>query len=369
MHERQFAAEPPGTQLALQLRDIAAHQRLHVGIRAGRVAALVFPQLRHHVGRNRHGDIGERGAHDRGGFAFVRRISVGVEEADRDRLDALRHQPLRHGAYVLGVERRQHVAVAIHPFANFQAMAARHQRIGELQEQIVDVVALLGSHLQNVAEAACGDQAEARAAALDQRIRHQRCAVHDIADVGQCHASSLEQFSQSLQRAYRWILRRCQALVQPDFRTFRIQQDEIGESSADVETNTVARGAGHSGILCERRSRLCLVTGACSSPARCPARVRRPDSGDIDPGQVNQRPRDMVLGLIGEFHEQGQNRLYYFVGSGRCGPIGSAASMRSMSSFDRIKSPAPAFSSACRGLDAFGIVSNDGRRVRKASAT
>jgi hypothetical protein len=77
----------------------------------------------------------------------------------------------------------------------------------------------------------------------------------------------------------------------------------------------------------------------------------------------------MVLGLSEDFHEQGQDRLYDFVGSGRCGPIGNAASMRSMSSVDRIKSPAPAFCSACRGLDAFGFVSNDSRRVRTASAT
>ena len=52
------------------------------------------------------------------------------------------------------IERGQHVAVSVQPFGNFQAVAARHQRFGELQEKVVDVVALLGAHLQDVAEAA-----------------------------------------------------------------------------------------------------------------------------------------------------------------------------------------------------------------------
>ena len=85
----------------------------------------------------------------------------------------------------VGIERGQHVAVAVHAFRHFEAVAARHQRVGELQEQVVDVVALLGAHLQDVAEALRGDQAEARAAALDQGVGDQRGAVHDVADVGE----------------------------------------------------------------------------------------------------------------------------------------------------------------------------------------
>ena len=84
-----------------------------------------------------------------------------------------------------GIERRQHVAVAIHALRHFEAVAARHERVGELQEQVVDVVALLGAHLEDVAEAARGDQAEARAAALDQGVGDERGAVHDVADVGE----------------------------------------------------------------------------------------------------------------------------------------------------------------------------------------
>ena len=87
------------------------------------------------------------------GCAFVRGVAVGVQEADGDRLDAFGAQRARGGAHRGGVERGQNVAVAVHPLGDFQAVAARHQRFGELQEQVVDVVALLGAHLQDVAEA------------------------------------------------------------------------------------------------------------------------------------------------------------------------------------------------------------------------
>src|ERR1700731_907127 len=61
---------------------------------------------------------------------------------------------------------------------------------------------------------------------------------------------------------------------------------------------------------------------------------------------------------------------HYSVGSVRCwGPRGKAASMRASSIFDKCNSPAPAFSSACVGLEALGIVKSAGRRVKKASAT
>jgi hypothetical protein len=50
-------------------------------------------------------------------------------------------------------------------------------------------------------------------------------------------------------------------------------------------------------------------------------------------------------------------------------PSGNAALMLSISSSVRRRSPAPAFSSARSGCDAFGIVNRFGRRTRNCSAT
>ena len=130
-------------------------------------------------------------------------IAVGVEEADRDRLDALRRQPLRDRAHLVRIERRQHVAVAIHALGDFQAVAAGDQRIGKLQEQIVDVVALLRAHLENITEAARGDQSKPGAVSLDQRVGDQRRAMHDVADLGECEPGRMKQVRQPFERADR----------------------------------------------------------------------------------------------------------------------------------------------------------------------
>ena len=159
MHEAQLATEAADVQFALQLRDVAAHQRLHVGVGAGGVAALVLPELGHHVGRDGDRDAGKCRADDCRGLLLVCWIAVGVQEADGDCLDPFGHQALRHGAHLVRIERGQHVAVAVDAFRHLQAMAARHQRIGEAEEQVVDVVALLGAHFEDVAKAACGDEA------------------------------------------------------------------------------------------------------------------------------------------------------------------------------------------------------------------
>ena len=195
----------------------------------------------------------------------MRGIAIGVQEADGDRLDAVGDQALRHRAHFGGVERRQHVAVAVHALRHLQPMAARHQRVGEAQEQVVDVVALLGAHLEDVAEAARGDQAEPRAAALDQGVGDQRRAVHHVADVGKREPSRLQQFGEPLERADRWVVRRGQALVQADVVALRVEQDEVGEGAADVEADAVAGGSGHAVHPCVAAAGLCAAAMGASS--------------------------------------------------------------------------------------------------------
>ena len=62
---------------------------------------------------------------------LVRRIGVGVQEADRDRLDAVIDQLAHRRAHLVGIERRDDAPVAVHPLADLQPVAARHQRVGK----------------------------------------------------------------------------------------------------------------------------------------------------------------------------------------------------------------------------------------------
>jgi len=118
----------------------------------------------------------------------------------------------------------------------------RHQRIGEAQEQVVDVVALLDAELEHVAEAARRQQPEPRAASFDQRVGDQRRAMQQLAHVGDRNAGCRADAANTVERAVGRILRRGQALVQRDSARRRIEQHEIGEGAADVEAEPIACG-------------------------------------------------------------------------------------------------------------------------------
>ena len=245
MHQRQRSREGAGRKLALKPLQVAPHQRLDIGIRRGGDEALVFPDLGNDLARQRNGQLRAGLADDAAGFLLMRGVAVAVEEADRDRLAAGGFQLAGGLAHRIRIERGDHIAIAVDTLGHFEAVFPRDQRIGEGQEQVVDVVALLRPHLEDVAEAFGGDQAELGALALDHGIGDQCRAVDDVADIGQRDPGHLDEFAQPDQRRLGRIVRGGQALVQADGAFLRIVKDEVGEGAADVEADApaIAHGA------------------------------------------------------------------------------------------------------------------------------
>jgi hypothetical protein len=245
VHQPQRAGEAVVAQRHIQPAQIGCHQRLHVGVGAGGDEARVFADLGHHLGRGRHRDAGQFRGHDGGGLAFVARLPVGIQEADRHRPRAGAAQRAGGAAHRFVVQRGDHAAVAVDALGHFQPAPARHQRFGKRQEQIVDVVALLGAGFQHVGEAGGGDQAQHGALALDHRVGDERGAVDDLRHLGQRRAVVGDDAVQPLQRADRRVLRRGEAFVQPQRAGGRIGQHEIGEGATDIETKAQAGGRGN----------------------------------------------------------------------------------------------------------------------------
>ena len=90
---------------------------------------------------------------------LVRRVREGVEEADGDRLDARPARSRRDLLELRLVERREHLAAAVQALVDLEPERARHERLGQRDEEVVDVVAHLLAHLEHVAEAARRDEA------------------------------------------------------------------------------------------------------------------------------------------------------------------------------------------------------------------
>ena len=106
------------------------------------------------------------------------RILVGMEECDRDCLDAFAGELARDPPHRILVERNKHHAVAVDPLRHALAQIARNQRLRLVIENIVELRPGLVGDLQHVAEAFRGDQPGFGALALDDGIGGDRRAVN-----------------------------------------------------------------------------------------------------------------------------------------------------------------------------------------------
>ena len=120
-----------------------------------------------------------------GGLPLVPAVAPGVQVADRDRprprRAPARRSPRRASARSSGVSMR--------PSARMRSRTprrrcARHQRLGRRLAQVVAVVLQPLAHLQHVAMALGGQQADPRALALEQRVGRDRRAVDDALGLG-----------------------------------------------------------------------------------------------------------------------------------------------------------------------------------------
>ena len=172
--------------------------------------------------------------------ALVGRVLVRVQETHRDRLDAGGGQFARLAANLILVDRHDGVAVAADALVDLAAQVARRQGLGKLEEQIVDVVSLLSSHLEGIAEAPGGQQRQLDAAALDDGVGHQRRPVHQVADVGEGETGFRQQGLETFERPDRRILGRGQTLVDAHRAGVCVDEDEIGEGAADIQADAIA---------------------------------------------------------------------------------------------------------------------------------
>src|SRR2546425_11581778 len=77
----------------------------------------------------------------------------------------------------------QYLAVFVHALTDLVAVLAWYQRLWALQKKIINIVANLGSHLEHIPEAFCGNKCGLCSLALDQGIGDQCCRVDSETDL------------------------------------------------------------------------------------------------------------------------------------------------------------------------------------------
>ena len=191
LHDQDRARVARLRAAARQAREVARQRRADVGVDDGGTHPLVLLDLRQHLRRERHVGARQRGARPPRPRALVPRVAIGVEVADRDRLDALapRASSMRR------VERRRSSGVCTRPSARTRSRTpsrscARHQRLGRRHAQVVAIVLEALAHLEHVAMALGREQPDPGTLALEQRIGRDRRAVDDPLGLARAGAAS-----------------------------------------------------------------------------------------------------------------------------------------------------------------------------------
>ena len=162
--------------------DVVAHHRPEIGVQHHRRQPLEFAELGRDLVAGRNEGVGQLLAQDGDRALLVVGPDEAIEEGHGDRLHARRLQGPRGGAHPVLVERRVDLAGVAQALGHFQPQVARHQGLGLVGLDVVEVGPLLAADLQQVAEAVGGHQPGLDAAVLDQGVGRHRGAVAEIDD-------------------------------------------------------------------------------------------------------------------------------------------------------------------------------------------
>ncbi len=147
-HQQQRAVGAQVAQALLHARQVAVHQRQDVGVGDGGGGSLVFADFAADLGGDGDLQVGQRALQAGAGAFLMRRVDVGMQEADRGGFDVLalehRHQRVQRGF----VKLQQGGAVGGQAFRDFQAQVALHQRGGAVHVEVVLLEAVLVGDFQ-----------------------------------------------------------------------------------------------------------------------------------------------------------------------------------------------------------------------------
>ena len=155
-HDEEAAAKTDLVQARLQLGKIIRHPLLDVNIRQRRAGALELANLGDHLGAERYANLRRDFRDDFRRALFVGWIAKTIEIANADRLDALVAQRGDKLAHKRFVQLLQNTAVGRHALGHVEAQMARHQRFGQIQIEIVKLVAVFPANFDGVAKASGG---------------------------------------------------------------------------------------------------------------------------------------------------------------------------------------------------------------------
>ncbi len=240
LHDLQRRGHTRLGEIALHVGEIAADDRLHVGIEGGDDGALVLAKDRIDLAgeRDRHA---RHGGLDGGADAqLVHGIEEREEQRHRHGLDTLGLELVDGGGERRLVERHQHFAGGADALTYLDPPSARRQpaRRLRLEIEVVHLPPDLPADLENVAEALGGDEADTRALAFQHGIGRDGGAVREAGDRARRHAQAAGDLVERSDHRAAGLGANRRHLE--DVTCGRRAQDHVRERAADVDTDADA---------------------------------------------------------------------------------------------------------------------------------
>ncbi len=177
-----------------------------------------------------------------GNHPLVGRVGVSVDQAHADRFDLGVAERGRDEVERGGRGGVDHVSCRVGSLGDLDDPVAWHGRAGKLDLQVVHVVAMLVADQHRVAEPNGRHHAGATDLAFDQGIGDERRGVNDRSgDLCRAHCGLGQKLAHAGAYAVEWRRRCGEGLVDHDPAASRVDQDDIGERTADVDRQAPVR--------------------------------------------------------------------------------------------------------------------------------
>ena len=167
-----------------------------------------------------------------------------MDEVDHQRLDAALAQPRRRAPHLVLVEGRDLLPLGVHPLGDLQAQLARDQRLEGALEP-VGRRPRAAAQLQDVAEAARGDEPGARALALEEGVGGRGRAVDDDLQI----RGRRRGLGEGGQDAVGLVADGRRHLGHAHGAGGLVEEHEVGEGAADVDADEQRPPGSHEPFL------------------------------------------------------------------------------------------------------------------------
>ena len=232
-----------------QIVGVAMEHRRRHRVEGAGADALVLPDAGVDVHGQGHEDVRRKVVDDLRHAPFVRGIRVGVVEGYGKGLDFVGQERLDRRRHVGFRERLLDLPSGVDAPRDLGAQMARDERRDVFVEKVEGALAERVADLEHVPEPGAGDEPQLPAGALDQQVRDEGGAVHEVADVLGRHTDLVTGGEDPLGETQRAV----QHLAGDETAGRGIQGHEIGERPSDVDTDLgpIVRLSGHARPLPE----------------------------------------------------------------------------------------------------------------------